>query len=55
MRSSGAKKAVHAKTVWGQEIAGDPRSIDFKGVEAGPVSWRDLNRIVFVAAAAGFL
>jgi cation transport ATPase len=30
------------------------RSFSAKNIEAGPVSWRDLNRVVFVAAAAGF-
>jgi hypothetical protein len=55
MRSSGAKRVTHAKVVWGQGVAGAPRSIDFKKhAEAGPVSWRDLNRVVFVAAAVGF-
>jgi hypothetical protein len=35
--------------------AGPPPSIGLSNLDAGPVSWRDVNRIVFVAAAAGFL
>jgi cation transport ATPase len=54
MRSFSAKKTAHPKTLWEEKVAGVLHAIGFKHMEEGPVSWRDLNRIVFVAAAAGF-
>jgi len=54
MRSISAKKSAHPKAVSGKEIAGVPHAIGSKNLEAGPVSWRDLNRVVFVAAAFAF-
>ena len=55
MRSSSAKKTTPVNAVRAQKTTGAPRSIDLSDVDAGTVTWRDLNRVVFVAAAAGLL
>jgi cation transport ATPase len=55
MRSPSAKKIARVNPVRTQETAAPPRSLGFKNVDAGPVTWRDLNRVVFVAAAAVLL
>jgi hypothetical protein len=52
MRSSSAKKSGTTTPVRPHETAGPLSSLGFKNVDVGLVTWRDLNRLVFVAAAA---
>jgi cation transport ATPase len=56
MRLSSVKNAASAKAPQARKVPLASRLINFNDVNAGPVSWRDLNRVVFVgAAAAAFL